>query len=763
MSGILNIGVTALLGHQRALGVTGNNIANVNTEGYTRQTVHFGTRTPQFSGLGFLGTGVQITDIERIHSEVLNEELRNATSQVGDSNIYLKFSSQLNNLVTNADVGIAPAMQDFFNAVSDVANDPASISARQVMIAQGDELSNRFAYFHDRFDQINRGLNEEMRTAVTEVNSITASIASLNENIVLAAGAANGKAPNDLLDQRDQLLNRLSEHIAVTVIEEQDSSINVFMGRGQLIVNRFRNQELDLVQNDFDPAVLEISFTQNGLTTNISEQITGGTLGGVLGFRSQVFDPAQNALGRIALTFAREFNEQHQLGIDLNNNAGGNFFSEPPTNILASSNNTGIGDMSLEVTDLQALTLKDYQLTFNGGNQYTLLTLPEKTLTPIDASSGYPLTVNIDGLTLTINSAPNAGDTFLLQPTRRNAGNFGMELQNADEIAAALPVRAETNLNSTGSAELDNVLVFDQVAYVPDSYQVVFGDDAGAGVGGPQGVPIDADADAGDVLEYSLRINDVLIHTQGEADAPLATLNDLAAAINAQESATGVRAYVDNGSGQLYLANNPASANPIEITENFAATAGALEAGDSVTGYFGSTLDDTTVSNTQVLTPAADSYIVVDSGGTTVTSGAYTNGGDIDFNGIRVQVSGVPNVGDIVDVAQNTGGAGDNRNALALANLRNQSTINAGTTSYQESYGQLVANVGTRTHQSELSFNAQSALMNSTKDERESMSGVNLDEEAANMLRYQQAYQAAARVVGTANDLFQNLLSVLGR
>ena len=761
--GVFGVGVTALLSFQRALGVTSNNVANVNTEGYNRQIVEFTSRTPQFTGSGYLGNGVAISDISRVYDQVLTQELRSASSLVGESSIMHRFSSTVNNLVASTDAGIAPAMQSFFNAVSDVSNDPSSIPARQVMLSEASSLTDRFSRFDARFEQISNDLNRELSTTVREVNTITNAIGRLNENIVKASGASGGGTPNDLLDQRDHLLQQLSERISIKVVEEQDGSTNVFMGKGQLIVNRFTNQELAVMNNEFDPTIQKLAFIQNGLTTDISNQVSGGTLGGLLSFREQVLDPTQNSLGRLALTFATEFNAQHNRGVDLNGQFGQDVFSTPQPLVLGSDNNTGSISMSVVVSDMTALATNDYELRYEGSDQYSLLRLPDKQRTLIDASAGYPSSTTIDGITIDINSAPAAGDLYLIQPTKRNAANFSLSIEHANEIAAASPVRGEVSLSNTGVVDLAGGSVFDGTAFVADDYQVLFGVDSGVSVGGPQGTPVDADADAADVLEYQLTINNVAIHAQGEASTPFANIDDLAAAINTQVSATGVRAYVDNTSGQLFLMNSPSSALPVEITESLVATSGVLEAGDSVTGYFGSTLDNTTTTNTQSLSASADSYLVLGSAGATVTSGAYTPGANIDFNGMRIQASGTPNAGDSISVDQNFGGMGDNRNALALSDLRNKTTIGNGTTTYQDAYGQIVANVGSSTHQAELSSKAQTSLLQSTQDERDSLSGVNLDEEAANMLKYQQAYQAAAQIISAADDMFQTLLSTIGR
>ncbi|TPW10719.1 MAG: flagellar hook-associated protein 1 FlgK [Halothiobacillaceae bacterium] len=311
----LGIGITALTSFQRALGVTSNNVANVNTEGYNRQTIELSTRVPQFTGSGFIGSGVAITDIRRAYSDVLTEELRNATSLSGQAATYYKFAKEIDDLVANPDAGISPVLQNFFNAVNDVANEPTSIPARQVLLSQAQELTDRFVRFQGRFTTINHSVNQELEASVNDINSLTRAVARLNESIVVATGAGNGNIPNDLLDQRDQLLKKISEHVAISVVDESDGSTNVFMGKGQLIVNRFKNQELTLVNNEYDPEQSEVAFTQNGVTSEISNQISGGRLGGALTFRDEVLKTSEGALGRVAYALAVGFNGQHNLGM----------------------------------------------------------------------------------------------------------------------------------------------------------------------------------------------------------------------------------------------------------------------------------------------------------------------------------------------------------------------------------------------------------------------------------------------------------------
>ncbi len=762
---IFGTGVSALLAFQSSLATTGHNVANVNTEGYSRQRVELGQKNPQFAGYGYVGRGVDVTDVRRIHSEVITQEIRNTTATASQMDTLSLMAGQLDNLVADADAGISPALQSFFDAVNDVADDPASIPARQVMISQAEALVDRFDHFEERFDVLDRNVNDTLDTSVAEINTLTSAIADLNRNIVAAKGAGGGAQPNDLLDQRDQLLVKLAEHVAVTAVEEDDGAINVFVGKGQLLVNRFSTQTMSYTRNEFDPTRYEVALTSLGNTVEVSNLVSGGKLGGALQFRDEVLDPARAALGRIAFGLSMDFNDQHSLGLDLQGDMGGDFFRVPTSAVAHSDGNAGSADIALTVVDASELTLSDYRLTYNGANVYTLVRSSDGQSTSLTIPAGST-TATVDGFQITVNTAAIAGDTFQLLPTQRGADTIDIILDDVTRIAAAAPVRGITSLANTGEGVLTAPSVIDATTYVPDTYTIAFGDSAitavpAAGTGQP------TDVTDGGVLEYELIINGYSVYTQDDGTGEL-TLDQLAAQINADVAQTGVRAYVDNTSNSLFLANEPGTSLPITVEERLnATTPDALEAGDQVTGYFGSVLvaagPGSSISNSITFTAAADSYVVVDSGGTAVTSGAYTSGANIDFNGIRTAVTGNANLGDLFTIEENTSGVGDNRNALALAALRATGSLDSGTSTYQEAYSQMVAQVGSTANQADINLNAQNALLRTAKATREAISGVNLDEEAANMMRFQQAYQAAARIISVSSSLFDSLLAAVNR
>lgn len=770
-SDLLGIGISGLLAAQKALSTVGHNVANVNTEGYSRQSVDLATRDPQYTGGGFIGRGVEVVNIRRSYDQFLTNEIRDTTASLKEFERFSMLASQVDNLLADPQGSLSPALQGFFNSVQDVSNAPASIPARQAMLASAETLVDRFVFFEQRLTEQYANVNTQLSSLVAEVNSLAASLAETNRALVDANGNNSSQVANDLLDRRDNTLAKLAELVTVKSVPQDDGSVNVFIGSGQVLVNGYESQTLSLVDNKFDSSRSELAITVGPSTVEVSSQIRGGALAGVLDFRNRILDATKSALGRIALGLANDFNAQHRLGMDLNGQLGEDFFSidglaAPGIAALASEDNTGGAAVSIQVTDTSALTTSDYRLTYLGSDRFRLQRMSDGTTTSIDASAGYPYTATeVDGFTITIDSEPDIRDSFLVQPVFNAVLNFDLAVSNAAEIAMASPIRTSNADANTGAATINAGTLVDRAAYVSDNYTVYLGAETAAVANGVVGTITDNNNDS--TLQYDLTINGVTVYSQTEADAPLADLDALAAAINGASDAnvanTGVKAYVDATDNLLYLVNVPPTAMPITVTETLTTSAGTTEAGDTMTGYFGGALTGTAATSTVSYPRTADSYVIVDSADAVVDADAYTDGGTIAFNGMEVVISGTGSLGDNFSVDPNLGGIGDNRNALALMALQDAANLENGSASYGDAYGQLVALVGTRTHQAQINFNAQDTLLDHALAARGQIAGVNLDEEATNMMRFQQLYQATAQVIAAADTLFQSLLGVMRR
>lgn len=652
--GLLGIGTSGLLAFQRSMNTISHNIANVNTEGYSKQSVDLATRPPQISGFGFSGNGVDTVTVRRSYNEFVESSVRSSTSSTAEFEAFHALASQLDNMLADANTGMSSSLQRYFNAVQDVADTPSSPAARQVLLAEGQQLANHFNELADWVESVRGQVNSDLRNGVSEINQISQAIAELNATIVIEQGRAGGQPANDLLDQRNALIMDLSELVSVTTLEQDDGSVNVMVGTGQVLVRGNDASTLGVIVEAGDPNQLGIALLGNaGLQIPITEQLSGGRLGGVLNFRDRMLDPASNSLGLVAIGMGNFINEQHHRGMDLDGALGLDVFSVAQPQVLTVA---GLpANLAVTFDDVSQLTNADYKLQYNAGawaltNKFT----GQNIAMTGSGTAADPFLA--EGLRIEITAAPANGDTYILRPTRTGAMDIQMILANSRQLAAAAPVRSTAAAANTGSGVIT----------------------------------------AGSVTD----INNAVFQTSaGQLTPPV---------LVRFTSATSYDIY-----------DNTNAASPV-----------LLEAGIAYDPASGGEL--------------------------------FPTPGGID-HGYRMHLSGAPVTGDEFSTEYNTGGIGDNRNALLLAGLATSKLMNGGSASITDSYNGLVVDVGSGTRQAEINALAQGRVLEQAKATREEISGVNLDEEAANLIRYQQAYQAAAQVISTANSLFDTLLDAVRR
>jgi flagellar hook-associated protein 1 FlgK len=643
--GLLGTAASGLQVFQRAISVAGHNINNANTEGYTRQRVELGTREPSFTGQGYIGNGVQIESITRMFDQFVVDRLRDTTSTSSQYDTLSLFSARVSNLLGDSKAGLNAGLETFFNAVHDVADDPSSIPARQLLLSEAESLTARFQNLDGQLGSLRNEINGNIGTVVNDINGLSSAIAEANRSIVDSNGQGSGQVPNDLLDKRDQLINQLSELVSVRTVEQDDGAVNVFIGSGQALVTRFLASPLQVTSNDFDARRAEIAIVGAGAPSVITSGISGGKLGAVLDVRDQVLDPAQNALGRVATTLAVDFNAQHRLGMNLDGAMGGDFFALGAPQVASSVRNAGAATVSasFDTANIANLTIEDYELTYDGG-AWVLSHASDGRVVSMSGAGTAASPFLADGLSIVVSGgAPVARDRFLIRPTRDASVNTGVLIGSPREVAAAAPVRITEATNANG-------------------------------------LPVNTGNAA---FKY-----------QG-ADSSFSQLS------------SGITFTYDALAQQFNYAGDAAGS----IAYN----------------------------------PATDS-------GTTFT-----------VAGVSFAVTGTPATGDSFSFGDNSGGSGDNANALLLADLQTAHTMEGGSTSFQGAYSQLVGQLGTQTRSAQATAEAQASLLTQAQESRDATSGVNLDEEAANLVRFQQAYQAIAQVISAAETTFQTLMNALGR
>jgi flagellar hook-associated protein 1 FlgK len=620
VSDVFGISISALQAFQTALQVTSNNIANANTPGYDRESVELTSAIPQSAGSAPIGAGVNVVGISRAYNQLSANQLNISQSNLGQLNSLQSYTGQIDNIVGTTAGGLSTAIQNYYSAWSTVSTDPTSTAARQALLSAAQSVSAAFSSTNGQLQALNSNINSAVVADVTQINSLSTSISALNQQIVIGTADGGGQPPNDLIDQRDQLVSNLSKLVGITTTAGSNGAVNVFVGNGQPLVLGNVATPLTTIPNQFNASQAEVSIASNG-TNPISSQLTSGDLGGLLAARTQAVDPAINQLGQIATALNQTANAQQNSGLDLNGQLGANLFSVGGPQGFSSASNTDATSATVGVANVGALTTSDYVLRYQGG-AFSLTNAGDGSAVAFTGSGTALSPISAAGLSIVLSATPASGDQFLIKPTAQAGATFSVALTSTSQLAAAGAIQTAAANSNAGKATIS--------------------------------------------------------------------------------------------SGTVLTAANPALLNPVNIQFTSATT-----------------------------------YTI--NGG---LSQPYTSGGNIAQNGWQVQITGTPVAGDTFTVQGNASGKGDNRNALASANQQTLGVLSNGTISVNGAVGALITGIGSQAQQVNTAQTAQTAVNSQALQNVQSVSGVNLDEEAANLLQWQQAYQASAQALNIANSTF---------
>ncbi len=689
----LGIGLSGTLTTQREMATTSHNIANANNEDYSRQRVIKTTRNPQHFSTGAVGGGVKISSIRRIHNEFLTSNVRDNTSLTNLFKVGHQLTSQVDEFLSDPKAGMGLALQEFFDSVTGVANEPSSSTARQVMLSQATTLTNRFHDIDSRLQDLRLATNKQTNNIITEINFLAESIGKLNQSITLAQ-QSTGQPANDLLDQRDSVLKDLSKLINVTTKEQDNGAVNVFIGNGQTLVLGFTPAKLKAVVNEFDSSKVDVVFISEGSKSDITKFISGGELGGILEFQHEIINGAQNELGRISLALATTFNEQHESGLDLKSNYGKKFFNRlnHMPEVISGTKNNGDYSISAKITDVGKVTASDYRLEYTG-DQFHLIRVNDNVT--VKKFSNFPQEISADGFSLTLESGGviETGDSFLIRPTHLAAKNIEVLIKDSTEIAAASAIRANSAITNIGDGELE--LDFIDVSDLKNEH------------------------------EGSVEMNDdgtVKIASSGEPATSRIAFN-----LDDSSEETAIPSNIT-----INILDN----NQLQIVDN-------------------SSSGNSSVSNSKILSDPISYDANEELSLSPVLKGKRL--------AVTAKLKGNLVAGDSFTIELNSNAMGDNSNILSLANLHRANNLIEGRANFNQAYGELVSRVGARTHELDVNAEAQQVLLNQSIKEKETVSGVNMDEEAAKLIRLQTQFKANAQVIASADRTFQDLMSVLRR
>ena len=652
--GILNIGIQALQASQVALQTAGHNIANVNTPGYSRQRVLLETNGGQFTGGGYIGKGVNIQSIQRNFSAFLTRQATAAGATQSADTVRADKLQLLEGLFPGGASGLGASINDMLNSFSDVASAPTDLTARTVVLTRLDETASRMRAASLQLDDLQSGVTQELTQKATAINSLARSIAAVNGQIARDSGS--GQPPNDLLDQRDQLIRDLNQYIQTTSIAADDGTVGVFIGGSQALVLGNTASTVSIVSDDFGQPNAKLAINRNGVAITLNENtLGGGEVPGLLRFQNTDLVEGRNLLGRLTMAITDSVNTQHQLGIDLNGNPGGNLLTPITASSFkvapsASPANAGNANLTLGISDNSQFAASDYELAFTTPTSGTITRRSDGVVISFpQVPATTPFLAVIDGISITQGGGAAPGDRFLLKPFSTPAANITRQFSSPQALAVANPVSGQMGSNNTGSLQ--------QVALT-------------ARTNPPSVTPV--------VLTF-----------------------------------TGPNAYTRSDEV------------PVPNTTSFAYTSGT-----PIEGSVPATTPLSQWSVTLQGSPkAGDTYTV----NNTMTLSAT---GKINYK-------------------LNSG------NATAMMNLRDVPIFDGA--AMTDGYAGLIAQIGIRAQNASFATQVSTTIATNLEKDRAGVSGVNLDEEAAKLLQYQQAYQAAAKTIQIAQSIFDTLIQGLGR
>lgn len=646
-SPLMSLGIKAMTANYAALTTTGHNIANANVAGYSRQSVELATAQGQFTGAGFFGKGVNVATVSRAHNAFLTREAAGAVSLSTMDAARLSQLRQLESVFKTGEQGLGYATNEFLNSMADLAARPADAAVRTVVLGRADELATRFSAASAALDDVQASVTAELRVAVGEINGLAKAVAAVNQKIAVLRGL--GQPPNDVMDERDRLISRLSELVKVSRIDAEDGTSALFIGGGQRLVLGGDAGRMTLMQDPTDPSRVAVGMAEVGAQRRIdSVSLGGGRLSGLLSFQNTDLVDGRNLVGQLAAVVGLAVNTEQQRGLNLYGiSPSPALFSMGAPQALPNALNQRDGDglpissVELTLVDPAALQASDYELrndTVNGGYLVTRL------------SDGLKRTVNsgdvLDGMRIELpDPTPADTDRFLLQPVGRAASNMRSLLNDPRDLAAAAPL--------VGSAAPGN-----------------------------------------------------------SGTASVATLSFSSTTLPAPEATARFTFTSDSGdyAWELLDADNNA----------------------------------------------------IDSGTGTWQPGRPVPEPPQDINGFSFTLQGVPRSGDVLNIEPTPPGAlaSNNGNAVNLLALRDALLVDGRTLG--EGYGAALAEIGVRVQGASSSAEISAAVAAQAERMRSGEVGVNLDEEAARLIQYQQSYQAAAKMLQISQSLFDTLLQTAG-
>jgi len=788
MADLLSTGISGVRTYQRALATVGNNIANVDTQGYSRQRLEISENTSSTQGSLNIGNGARAVRVQRSYDSFVVDNLRSSQSQLSKHETTLEYVTQLENILADKQLSLSSSLDSFFSSVQAVSLSPSSVAARQNMVSVAETTVAQFSSVGAQLSRIEEESYSDIKVKVNALNQLSSQLANINTSLNRVSSL--DKQPNELLDRRDTLIHDMSKLLRVATVEKANGGVDVHIGdvaSGQYLVQANKASALGVqrsVSNE-EELVLVLNPHTNPQPVN---QLVGGSVAGVLEFRQNALTTLRDELDVLAQVFVGEVNEAHSMGINAHGDFGGELFSL--SNVYSVSPGLNAGTGLVNVSALPSVKIEKHPLSLSYSKDTEQWTLTN-TINKDSVSGSTQLTLG--GVKVTLSGEPKGGDTFTLTPDKRPIDALHVSIRDHLSIAAGGAVSvARDNNNASATRIVLNSVHKPDMAITDMGIESALRNNisavAASSLSPSNNLAFVIPANTQASQFYSLEENDssdiqMQVFTRegkqiyGSALDSAAQNVLLTSANGFAPSAAYDTTYNNQTGSDGYMNASLSVTNPEPGDErDYFAMAGSLSEDllvfvtgtglAKVSGQLGSVakvdVAEQLRQNIDIqFGEDASTYVLIDTAtNTNIASGTYTQGGTIDHNGRTVSFEGTIQANDKFGIRGNTYQAGDNRNLLNIIGLQSNADIFSGRGDFTEVYTSIIGNLGNTLVQSAVSRDAQQIIVDQAQAKRDETSAVSLDEEAANLLRFQQAYQASAQVISTANKLFDTILGL---
>ena len=788
MADLLSTGISGVRTYQRALATVGNNIANVDTEGYSRQRVEIAQSASSSEGSLNIGNGARAVRVQRSYDNFVVENLRSSQSQLNKHQATLEYVTQLENILADKQLSLSTSMDGFFAAVQEVSLSPSSVAARQNMLNVAETTVAQFTSVGTQLSLIEENSYSDLTGQVSSLNQLADQLASVNA----ALNRVNSldKQPNELLDRRDTLIQDMSKLLRVHVVEKNNGAVDIHIGdvaSGQYLVKDKTASTLGIDRSAANPDEAVLMLDPYMSPQKVT-QVVGGSIAGISEFRQNSLTILRDELDTLTQVFVGEVNDTHALGIDAQGNFGGELFSLGNIYTVTPGLNKGTGFVTVSAVPNAKIEKLTMELSYSDSQKLWTLT---DTVSKEAVTGSSELTMG--GVKFTLTGVPKDADTFNLTSTKRPIDALQVSVTEHTTIASGGAVSvARATTNTSGTKMILNGYVKPTVAVADTTMDTALRNNiaqvAASSIAASNNVAFVIPANTQDSQFYSTEQNDssdikmqVFTRAGKQLYGSALTSSEQTALITSGNGFSATAAYDSTYNNQTgsnaYMDASVTVANADSgDTRDYFALAGSLKedllvfvtgtGAAEVSGQWGNVAEvdvrEQLRQNIDIQFAAdASSYILTDSTtNTKIASGTYTAGNTIEHNGWTVSFDAPIQANDKFSVRGNSAQAGDNRNLLKLIELQDNKDIFSGRGDFTEVYTDIIGDLGYSVVQSAVSRDAQQIIFDQAQAKRDETSAVSLDEEAADMLRYQQAYQASAQIISTATKLFDTILGI---